>query len=95
MPAIQAGIFDGQEFTRIYADYTNTPEILRLAKQMTQQPEAAGDPHQATKPANTSREVVRRSANNGPQGGGMAAVIGQMIQGNKQQVGMATVGGGR
>ena len=92
MPAIQAGIFDGQEFTRIYADYTNTPEILRLAKQMTQQPEAAGDPHQATKPANTSREVVRRSANNGPQGGGMAAVIGQMMQGQRVGSG-ATVGG--
>ena len=97
MPAIQAGIFDGQEFTKIYADYTNVPEILRIAKQMQiQTGESAGDPHQATKPANTSREVVRSRGNGEPAGGGMAAVLGQMMQnrGGGQQQAPMTAGVG-
>jgi hypothetical protein len=93
MPAIQAGIFDGQEFTRIYADYTNTPEILRLAKQMQQQA-GASDPHQASKPANTSREVVRSSGSGAPQGQGMAQVMGQMMQG-REQTAAPMMGAGR
>jgi len=92
MPAIQAGIFDGQEFTRIYASYTNTPEILRLAKQM-QAEMAAGDSHQATKAPVTERNVTRSNVSRGPTGTGMEAVMGQMMQGNRQQGAM--VGAGR
>lgn len=83
LPAIQAGIFDGQEYARIWSEYTYTPEILRLVKQMQQQPgDDGGDPHQATKAPNTSREVIRRSQNSGPRGQGMQAVLGQEMQAN-------------
>jgi hypothetical protein len=97
MPAIQAGIFDGQEFTKIYADYTGTPEILRISKQLQSIPEGAGggDQHQATKPANTTREVVRSRGNGAPAGGGMAQVLGQMMQGrNSGQPKMSAMAGG-
>ena len=90
LPAIQAGAFDGQEYARIYAENNNCPEVLRVAKQMRDEM-TAGDPHQATKAPNTSREVVRRSVNSGPQGQGMAQVMGQMMQGNKASQGV-TVG---
>lgn len=85
MPAIQAGIFDGQEFAKIFAEYTYTPEILKLVTTMQQpeQQEGYGDPHEATKAPNTSREVVRRSVGGGPRGQGMQQVLGQMMQSNQ------------
>jgi hypothetical protein len=92
-PAIQAGLIDGQEFARIFAEYTNTPEIMRIVKQM-QMGNNPADPHQATKAPNTSREVVRRSAPGGPRGQGTAAVLSQMMQGRGAPQG-AMVGGGR
>lgn len=50
---------------------------------MQQQPgDDGGDPHQATKAPNTSREVIRRSQNSGPRGQGMQAVLGQAMQAN-------------
>jgi hypothetical protein len=83
LPAIQAGAFDGEAFTAIYAEYTNTPEILKLAKQIDME-QGMADPHQATKAPVTERNVTRNNVSNGPQGQGMAAVMSQMMQGNKQ-----------
>jgi hypothetical protein len=85
MPAIQAGIFDGEQFTRIYAEYTNVPEILRLAKQMQHGMAAAGDSHQASKSPITERNVTRSNVSRGPQGGGMAQVMGQVMQSNQNR----------
>ncbi len=99
-PIVQAGLVDLQELTKIVAEYRNQPEIMRVFKNMQQQMgvEGGGDPHQATKAPVTSREVVRRDRGNpqGAQGAGLAAVIGQMMQGrgNGQQR-PAMAGGGR
>jgi hypothetical protein len=92
MPAIQAGIFDGMEYARTYAENTNTPEILRFVKQLQDGAQGGGDPHEATKAPSTTREVVRRSANTGPRGAGKQQVLSQMMQGRGQ--GQTTVGAG-
>lgn len=93
LPAIQAGVLDGEEFARIYSEYTNTPEILKIVRQMPQQQtEGGGDPHEATKAPSTSREVVRRSVGGGPKGQGMQAVLVQAMQSNQRQA--ARVGSG-
>ncbi|HUT60693.1 MAG TPA: hypothetical protein VNA25_22845 [Phycisphaerae bacterium] len=85
-PMVQAGILDVQELTRIASEYENIPELQRIFKYMT--PEMlggpGGDPHQATKAPVTSRETVRTNRSQGPQGQGMAAVLGQMMQGRGQ-----------
>jgi hypothetical protein len=91
MPAIQAGIFDGQEYARIYAESTNTPEILKFVKQLQNQD--PGDTHGVTKAPVTERNVTRTSASTGPRGYGAAAVLGQMMQGRGQNQGV-TVGAG-
>jgi hypothetical protein len=62
-----------------------------LAKQM-QAEMAAGDSHQATKAPVTERNVTRSNVSRGPQGTGMEAVIGQMMQGRGQQQSMMSGG---
>ena len=89
LPAIQAGVFDGEAFTRMYAEATDIPDILRLAKAVTPGMDGAnaggaGDPHEATKAPNTTRTVERRSGGSGaPKGTGMSQVLSQIMQGNK------------
>ena len=80
LPLVQAGLLDIQEFTKQASEDLNVPELQKLFKYMTQQAAMGGDPHEATKPAVTSREVVRRSAGGGPDSQGMGAVLGQMMQ---------------
>lgn len=93
LPAIQAGIFDGQEYARFYAKKTNTPEILRFVKQFDIEAQGQADNHQATKSPVTERNVTRTSSNTGPRGQGAQAVLGQAMQANSHQGAM--VGGGR
>ena len=97
MPAIQAGVFDGQEYARTYAENTNCPEILRFVKQLQNAPgEASGDPHEATKAPVTSREVVRRKRSGwSARGNGMAQVMSQMMQGRGQSQQPMIAGAGR
>ena len=88
LPAIQAGLIDGPELAKITAEYENMPEILRIVKALQPQEGAGGaggDPHEASKAPNTSREVVRKTQSRGPQGQGVQAVMGQMMQGQGQQ----------
>jgi hypothetical protein len=86
LPVMQAGGVDSMEFARIYAEYANLPEILRIVKQMQlpQGGEGGGDPHQATKAPVTERNVTRTSQNRGPQGQGAAAVLAQAMQSNSR-----------
>lgn len=87
LPLVQAGLLDVQEFTRQASEDLNCPELQKLFRYMAQQAMGSGDPHQATKPAVTSREVVRRSEATGPSSDGMATVLSQLMQGrgNGQQ----------
>jgi hypothetical protein len=86
LPAIQAGVIDGMEWAKAKAQMLNLPQLVKIIKAMQDGAgQGGGDPHQATKPANTSREVVRRSVSSGPQGGGLSAVIGQAMQGNQNR----------
>ena len=79
-PAIQAGLIDGMEYAKLNAEYLNMPEIMRIVKQIQDAGgETQGD-HAATKPPVTSREEVRSSRSGGPQGQGMAQVLGQVMQ---------------
>ena len=98
-PMVQAGVLDIQELTKLFSEYENLPEVQQVFKYMASSSsggpgggdETQGD-HGATKPANTSREVVRRSQTGGPQGTGMQQVLGQMMQSNgkgKPQMAMA------
>ena len=64
--------------------------IANIARQGEE--DSAGPGHEATKAPNTTREVVRRSQNNGPKGQGMQAVLGQTMQTNQRQG--ASTGGG-
>lgn len=92
LPMVQAGILDIQELTRLVAEYENIPEMEKIFNFMRDNGvESGSDPHQATKSPVTSREVVRRNVSQGPQGQGMANVLGQFMQGNKSQQ-VATVG---
>ena len=92
LPAIQAGVLDGQEFARVFAEYSNTPELLRLVKELqTDQGDGPRDNHQATKAPVTERTVNRRSTSTGPSGQGMAAMASQFMQGNQNR---ASVGVG-
>ena len=95
-PLVQAGILDLQELTKLASEYENIPELQRIFKFIPQSAgEGMGDPHAATKPPVTSREIVRNNGAQGPQGGGMAAMFGQMMQGRGQGNGSGvTVGGG-
>ena len=91
-PLIQAGILDQAELTKFAANAKNVPELLRMFKSMPMPESEASDPKQATKAPVTSREVVRSGRpQQGPSGGGMAAVLGQIMQGGGQSAG-ATVG---
>ena len=94
-PLVQAGVLDIEEFTRLFSEYENLPEVQKIFKYMasaSQGEETQGD-HGATKPANTSREIVRRNSGQGPTGGGLQAVLGQMMQHNSNQ--NSLVGAGR
>jgi hypothetical protein len=86
-PMVQAGILDIQELTKIVAEYENLPELERIFSFMAQPGQGPADPHQASKSPVTSREVVRKNVNRGPQGQGMSQVLAQMMQrgGNQQQ----------
>lgn len=100
-PLVQAGLLDLQELTKLVSEYQNVPELQRVFKFVSQQMSGngggGGDQHAATKAPVTSREVVRSNAGpQGPQGSGMAAVLGQIMQGGgQQQSAMAGAGGGR
>lgn len=81
-PLVQAGVLDIQELTSLAAEYENLPDLKRIFKYMA--PEmlgGAGGAHQATKPAVTTRENVRTNRSEGPSNEGMAAVLGQFMQG--------------
>jgi hypothetical protein len=93
LPLIQAGKMDGEAFTDFAAEKLNCPDMKRIFRVMLVEAAGDSDPHQATKPANTSREVVRRSGA-GPQGGGLATVVGQMMQGQNAGGGGAMVSKG-
>jgi len=83
-PLVQAGLLDIKELTALVAKYQNTPELQRVFKSMFMPPDmqaGGGNTHQATKAPVTSREVVRTNQSRGPSGEGMAAVLGQMMQG--------------
>lgn len=85
-PLVQAGLLDLQELTRLVSEYQNIPELQKVFKFSMPLGESGGGSHQATKPPNTTREVVRGSRSpEGPQGEGLAAVIGQMMQGGGRQ----------
>ena len=99
IPLVQAGILDIQALTKMASEYRNIPELQRIFKFMVQQAgqlEGGGDQHAATKAPVTTRQVVRNNRSTGPQGGGMAAVLSQMMQGrgNEQQQPMVA-GAGR
>jgi hypothetical protein len=83
-PAIQAGLIDGVELARIAAEYENMPEIVRIVKQLQQAGQEIEGDHGATKAPVTTRENVRKNVSKGPQGQGMQAVMGQMMQGKQQ-----------
>ena len=82
-PAIQAGLIDGMEYAKLNAEYLNMPQIMRIVKQLQEVGQETQGDHAATKPAVTSRENVRKNVSQGPQGQGIQAVMGQMMQGNK------------
>jgi len=98
-PLVQAGLLDLQELTKLVSEYQNVPELQRVFKFVSQQMNGSGggaDQHAATKAPVTSREVTRNNRSTGPQGAGMAAVLGQMMQGGGQQQPMkAGAGSGR
>ena len=99
-PLVQAGILDIEELTKLVSEYQNVPELQRIFKFTAHEGQegggGGGDPHQATKAPVTSRETIRSNPGpQGPQGQGMAAVMGQMMQGRGQGSVGASVGGGR
>ncbi|MCE5269509.1 MAG: hypothetical protein LLG00_16660 [Planctomycetaceae bacterium] len=94
LPLVQAGLLDLQEFAKLGAEYQNTPELQRIFKFISPESMAGGgDPHQATKPPVTSREVVRNNVSRGPSSQGTSAVLGQMMQSMGRQPSGVTVGG--
>jgi len=82
LPLIQAGKMDGEAFTEFAAAKLNTPSLKRIFRGMLVEAtgEGASDPHQATKAPFTQREVTRNNVSRGPQGGGLASVMAQMMQ---------------
>ena len=93
-PLVQAGVLDLQELTRMVAEAQNNPDLNKVVKGMREwmTGEAPADQHAATKAPVTSRETVRNNVSRGPQGMGMAGVLGQMMQGAGQATQGATVG---
>jgi hypothetical protein len=91
-PAIMAGLIDPIEYARLNAEYLNLPQLLRIVKQLQQVGQESEGDHAATKAPVTSRETVRNNRSQGPQGTGMQAVLGQVMQGNRNNG--VTVGAG-
>lgn len=81
-PLVQTGVLDIKELTKLAAEYENLPDLRRIFKYMVPQATSSpGGQHQATKPAVTSREIVRTNRSPGPSSQGAAAVLSQLMQG--------------
>jgi hypothetical protein len=94
-PLAQAGQMDMAAFAEFGAKQLNIPAIKQIFRPLfIDAAQGGSDPHQATKPASTQREVTRNNVSPGPKGSGQMAGMASMMQGGAGGGGTATVTGG-
>jgi hypothetical protein len=92
-PLAQAGMMDLGAFAEFASRQLNSPAIKQIFRPLfIDAAQGASNPHQATKPASTQREVTRNNVSRGPSGAGQGAAMASMMGAGGG--GTATVTGG-